>query len=175
MDWKTLTSLGRFKDIVMVLLRYGFDDLVDRLNIPGTKFMRKKSPIDQPLNTFERIRYACEELGPTIVKFGQMASLRPDLVPPPLIDELGKLQDDVAPVDMSQISEVIEQSTGKPLKETFSVFDVTPVAAASIFQVHRGVLAAAPWGFSSPGRRNWPSAAFISASSFLPWPCSPPG
>ncbi len=46
MDWKTLTSLGRFKDIVMVLLRYGFNDLVDRLNIPGNKFMRKKSPID---------------------------------------------------------------------------------------------------------------------------------
>ena len=142
MDWKTLTSLGRFKDIVMVLLRYGFDDLVDRLNIPGTMFMRKKSSINQPLNTVERIRYACEELGPTFVKFGQMASLRPDLVPSPLIDELGKLQDDVAPVDMSQISEVIEQSTGKPLKETFSVFDVTPVAAASISQVHRGVLAA---------------------------------
>ncbi len=142
MDWKTLTSLGRFKDIVMVLLRYGFDDLVDRLNIPGTKFMRKKSPIDHPLNTFERIRYACEELGPTFVKFGQMASLRPDLVPPPLIDELSKLQDDVAPVDISQISEVIEQSSGKPLKETFSVFDVAPVAAASISQVHRGVLAA---------------------------------
>ncbi len=142
MDWKTLTSLGRFKDIIMVLLRYGFDDLVDRLNIPGTKFMRKKSPVDQPLDTFERIRYACEELGPTFVKFGQMASLRPDLVPPPLIDELGKLQDDVAPVDISQINEVIEQSTGKPLKETFSVFDVTPVAAASISQVYRGVLAA---------------------------------
>lgn len=142
MDWKTLTSLGRFKDIVMVLLRYGFDDLVDRLNIPGTKFMRKKNPIDQPLNTFERIRYACEELGPTFVKFGQMVSLRPDLVPPPLIDELGKLQDDVAPVDRLQINEVIEKSTGKPIKETFSVFDVTPVAAASISQVHRGVLAA---------------------------------
>jgi hypothetical protein len=44
MDWKTLTSLGRFKDIIMVLLRYGFDDLVDRLNIPGTTFMRKKVP-----------------------------------------------------------------------------------------------------------------------------------
>ena len=68
MDWKTLTSLGRFKDIIMVLLRYGFDDLVDRLNIPGTKFMRKKSPIDHPLDTFERIRYACEELGPTVVQ-----------------------------------------------------------------------------------------------------------
>ena len=141
MDWKTLTSLGRFKDIVMVLLRYGFDDLVDRLNIPWTKFMRKKNPADHLLDTFERIRYACEELGPTFIKFGQMASLRPDLVPPPLIIELSKLQDDVEPVDMSQISGVIEKSTGKPLKETFSIFDVTPVAAASISQVHRGVLA----------------------------------
>ena len=121
MDWKTLTSLGRFEDIVMVLLRYGFDDLVDRLNIPGTKFMRNKSPIDQPLNTFERIRYACEELGPTFVKFGQMASLRPDLVPPPLIDELGKLQDDVAPVDKliigpENITGTLKGSTGQAFK-----------------------------------------------------------
>lgn len=142
MDWKTLTNLGRFRDIIVVLLRYGFDDLVDRLNIPGTKFMRKKSPIDHPLDTFERIRYGCEELGPTFVKFGQMASLRPDLVPPGLITELSKLQDDVAPIAISEITLVIEQSTGKPLKETFTVFDETPVAAASISQVHRGVLAA---------------------------------
>jgi len=55
--------------------------------------MRKTSPIDQPLNTYERIRYACKELGPTFVKFWQMVSLRLNLVPPPLIDELGKLQD----------------------------------------------------------------------------------
>ena len=142
MDWKTLTSLGRFKDIVMVLLRFGFDDLVDRLDIPGSQVMRKFSPVEQPMGTFERIRHACEELGPTFVKFGQILSLRPDLVPPQLIEELGKLQDDVAPVDLAQIQEVIEQSTGKALRETFTVFDVTPLAAASISQVHRGVLKA---------------------------------
>ncbi len=142
MDWKTLTRLGRFKDIVMILIKYGFDDLVDRLEIPGMQMMRKLSPIEQPMSTFERIRHACEELGPTFVKFGQILSLRPDLVPPQLIEELGKLQDDVAPVDLSQIQAVIEQSTGKTLRETFAVFDVTPVAAASISQVHRGVLKA---------------------------------
>ncbi|MBN2062184.1 MAG: phosphotransferase [Deltaproteobacteria bacterium] len=142
MDWKTLTSLGRFKDIIMVLIKYGFDDLVDRFDIPGIQVVRKFSPIEQPMGTFERIRHVCEELGPTFVKFGQILSLRPDLVPPQLIEELGKLQDNVAPVDISQIQEVIEQSTGKKMRETFAIFDVTPLAAASISQVHRGVLRA---------------------------------
>jgi ubiquinone biosynthesis protein len=140
MDLKTLTSLGRFKEIVMILMKYGFEDLIDRLDMPGLKLIKRISRMDQGMGTFERIRHALEELGPTFVKFGQIMSLRPDLLPPRLIDELSRLQDDVAPVDISEIQEVVEEGTGRPLLETFSVFDATPLAAASISQVHRGAL-----------------------------------
>jgi ubiquinone biosynthesis protein len=140
MHIKTLMSLGRFKDIVMILIEYGFDDLVDRLDIPGAELIKKTARVNRELGTFERIRCALEDLGPTFVKFGQSLSLRPDLLPPPLIDELSKLQDEVAPVEFSQIRETVEKSTGRPLEETFSVFDAEPLAAASISQVHRVVL-----------------------------------
>ena len=140
MDLKTLTSLGRFKDIVMILMKYGFDDLIDRLEIPGVELLKKIHKVDHELGTFERIRRALEDLGPTFVKIGQIMSLRPDLIPPALIDELSKLQDDVAPLEFSRIKEVVEKSTGRPLQETFSVFDAEPLAAASVSQVHKGVL-----------------------------------
>jgi ubiquinone biosynthesis protein len=123
MDLKTLASLGRFKDIVVILMKYGFDDLLERLDIPGIELIEKIHKVNHELDTYERIRLALEDLGPTFIKFGQIMSLRPDLVPSQLIDELSKLQDDVAPVEFSQIEEAVENSTGRPLHETFAIFD----------------------------------------------------
>ncbi len=140
MDIRSLAKLGRFRDLITVLLRYGFDDMVDRLNVPGMGIVRRFHSADVDLTAYQRIRLALEELGPTFVKFGQIMSLRPDLLPPPMILELERLQDQVAPVDFSSIRPVIEEELGGPLENHFSRLEETPTASASLSQVHRAVM-----------------------------------
>ncbi len=81
-----------------------------------------------------------DELGPTFVKFGQLLSTRPDVVPPDIVDELRKLQDDVSPFPFSQVEQVVEAELGLEISRAFVDFEETPIAAASIGQVHLAIL-----------------------------------
>ncbi len=93
------------------------------------------------ISTAERVRLVIQDLGPSFIKLGQIASTRPDLLPPDVIVELKKLQDNTPTVPFEEIKKVIEASLGKTIDETFKSFDEKPLASASIGQVHRAVLA----------------------------------
>jgi ubiquinone biosynthesis protein len=143
---KTYRHINRYRQIVTVLFRYGFGDIVNRLNVGqyieiGMQMISKKrrSHVDH-LTREERLRMTLEELGPTFIKLGQILSTRPDLVPVSLIHELSKLQDKVPPFPVSQARAILETELSMTVDDVFERFDPVPHAAASIGQVHRARL-----------------------------------
>lgn len=143
---RTYRHVNRYRQIITVLFKYGFGDLVDRLHVGqyleiGMQMVsRKRRERVEKLTRSERLRMALEELGPTFVKMGQILSSRPDLIPVEFIEELSKLQDSVPPFPFSQVREIIETELTSPIDEIFQRFEETPLAAASIGQVHRAQL-----------------------------------
>lgn len=139
---KTLRSIPRIKDIAFVLARHGFHQVAAYLQAPFSARLRRlfsKDSTPDVIHEPERLRLLLEDLGPTFIKFGQLLSTRPDLLPPPYIEELEKLQDRVQPSPHEEILEILSQDLGKDHRTLFREFDVTPLASASIGQVHRAV------------------------------------
>jgi len=153
MSLATLPRTGRMAARVLVigrvLSKHGFGHFVDRLQLggylPGRPVLRRRKQLEEseaidPLETVgQRLVKVCEELGPTFIKLGQIASTRPDILPPPLLDALSNLQDQVKPFPASEARRLLETDIGDTIEALFEQFDEEPFASGSIGQAHKGI------------------------------------
>ena len=141
---KRIRHLKRYRDVAKVLARHGFGFFVEEIGLLHMLSLPKRLFTDReeidPMSVGERIRQVIEELGPTYVKIGQIASTRADIIPEDILHELEKLQDNVPSFSFEEVTRIIEEELGSPLGEIFSLFEERVLAAASIGQVHRAQL-----------------------------------
>jgi ubiquinone biosynthesis protein len=132
-----LARLARLLRIFLIGLRFGLHEYVPKYS--GNRLLRLLSGRrDRPRG--QRLREALETLGPIYVKFGQVLSTRRDLVPLDIADELARLQDRVPPFASALAVAQVERGLGRSIESVFASFDQTPVASASIAQVHLATL-----------------------------------
>lgn len=135
-------NLQRLRQITSLLIKHGFGFLVNRLNLTehlplGRRLFERQFP-DETLAV--RLRLALEGLGTTFIKFGQLLSTRPDLIPQEFIEELKKLQDKVPPFSYPEVQELFRSEFKKNIGDIYRDFSVQPIASASIAQVHSAAL-----------------------------------
>ncbi|MEA2075189.1 MAG: AarF/UbiB family protein [Euryarchaeota archaeon] len=143
---RTYRHVNRYREIIAILVKYGFGDVLAKLELQkhlefGKGFILGKAAAEiAAISRWERVRMALEELGPTFVKFGQIMSTRPDMIPQELITELEKLQEDVPPFPTEDAKRIIKEELGSPVDSIFKDLTDSPIASASIAQVYEAVL-----------------------------------
>ena len=135
---ESITNWSRFQFILKVFARHGFSSLVKELGIPFSA--GSTSDGEPPLSPAQNLRLAFEELGPTFIKLGQILSTRPDLLPPAYIEEFSKLTDRIPAFSFAEVEKILHQQFGGHFHELFESIEESPIAAASISQVHRARL-----------------------------------
>lgn len=146
---RTYKNFQRMQTIINVMFKHGFGHFIERLNLQNLISYSKitnlvlrndSSKVQEQFTFSERFRMALEELGPTFVKFGQILSARPDFVPPDMITELKKLQEQVPSFSFNLVEEQIRSEFGQNIGDLFATFERKPLASASIAQVHEASL-----------------------------------
>ena len=142
---KNIKSAARIREIIVVFAKHGFQDILEHSDISrkilgrlSFKRLSRQEKLSN-LSVSERIRMSFEQLGPTFVKLGQLLSTRPDLIPHEWAEDLKKLQNQVQPVDFEDVEASLVDHFGS-LEDTFSFFDKTPIASASMSQVYSATL-----------------------------------
>lgn len=140
------SKLMRYEKVAAILMKYGFEDILSHppLNkiLPQNNLLvpKRHGKKVSKFSRYERIRLACEELGTSFIKFAQIASNRPDLLPEGLIAELEKLQDQAPEVPIEDIHKIIKDELPDPIDDLIEYFNPIPLARASMAQVHRARL-----------------------------------
>jgi ubiquinone biosynthesis protein len=130
--------LKRYKDIALLLWKYGRDDIVTQSGLSGSLHIDERAKVagGKP----EELAHDLEQMGPLYVKLGQLLSSRPDLLPLPYIQALSRLQDRLEPFSFGEVELIVEEELHARISKAFASFESTPIASASLGQVHRATL-----------------------------------
>jgi predicted unusual protein kinase regulating ubiquinone biosynthesis (AarF/ABC1/UbiB family) len=131
--------LKRYKDVAMLLIKYGRSDLISAAGLEGS-VLPDEIAAETETAPAEELAEDLENLGPTFIKLGQLLSTRADLLPGPYLDALARLQDQIEPFPYEQVERIVSSELGVRMSKAFAEFEPSPLAAASLAQVHRAYM-----------------------------------